>query len=245
MSQAEELLNSLTEDEIAAYTVDRNSEPHIVVNPDRSITVPAELKNIAVQFDHNVETVTFDCPRFWDEHDLSTMQIFVIYLAPGGEPAHYPCDDVTVDVDDESIMHFTWTISGNVTEKDGPISFLICAKASDEHGNLANRWNSRLNQEMSVLKGMDASGEIQTLDPDILTALIMRIVDLEGKVNESGTGSGSVAPGVVTQIDFSNFENGWFTETVDDEVITHNVTFDEQNRPITIDGAQIVWGSAE
>lgn len=48
----------------------------------------------------------------------------------------------------------------------------------------------------------------------------------------------------VTQIDFSNFENCSYTETIDGEVITHEVTFDEQGRPTAIDGASIVWGSA-
>ena len=38
-------------------------EQHIIINSDRSITVPTELKNIAVQNDHNIETVMFDCPR--------------------------------------------------------------------------------------------------------------------------------------------------------------------------------------
>jgi len=179
MSKAEELLNSLTEDEIAAFTIDRATEPHIIVNPDRSITVPAELKTIAVQFDHNVETVVFDCPRFWDEHDLSTMAVFINYIAPGKDPAQYPCDDVTVDEVDESIMHFTWTISGNVTEKDGTISFLICVKSTDEDGNLSNRWSSRLNQEMTVLKGMDASGEEEFIDPDLITSMLERLLVLE------------------------------------------------------------------
>lgn len=41
-------------------------EAHIVINSDRSVSVPDELKNIAVQYDHNIETVTFDCPRYWD-----------------------------------------------------------------------------------------------------------------------------------------------------------------------------------
>ena len=50
--------------------------------------------------------------------------------------------------------------------------------------------------------------------------------------------------GVVTNIDFSNFDGGSYTETIDGEVITHEVTFDEQGRPTAIDGASIVWGSA-
>ena len=57
---AEELLDSLSEEEISAYTADSATEEHIVVGADRFITVPDSLKRIAVQFDHNIETVTFD-----------------------------------------------------------------------------------------------------------------------------------------------------------------------------------------
>lgn len=66
----------------------------------------------------------------------------------------------------------------------------------------------------------------------------------EDTITFEGGGSGSGSGGEVSQIDFSNFENGSFTETVDGEVITHPVTFDEQGRPVTIDDAVIVWGNA-
>lgn len=55
-----------------------------------------------------------------------------------------------------------------------------------------------------------------------------------------GGGSG----GELTGIDFSNFEKGSYTETIDGEVITHEVTFDEQGRPTAIDGCAIVWGAS-
>lgn len=48
----------------------------------------------------------------------------------------------------------------------------------------------------------------------------------------------------VTAIDFSNFDNGSFTETVDGEVITHSVEFDESGRPVKIDNTSIVWGDS-
>lgn len=55
-----------------------------------------------------------------------------------------------------------------------------------------------------------------------------------------GGGSG----GELTGIDFSNFEKGSYTETIDGEVITHEVTVDEQGRPTAIDGCAIVWGAS-
>ena len=60
MSQAEELLNSLS----AGDTTETAIEGHIVIGNDRFITVPEEPKRIGVQYDHNIETVTFDCPRY-------------------------------------------------------------------------------------------------------------------------------------------------------------------------------------
>ena len=51
--------------------------------------------------------------------------------------------------------------------------------------------------------------------------------------------------GVVTAIDFANFENGSFTETVDGETVTHTVAFDSEGRPVLIDAVTITWGAAE
>ena len=48
----------------------------------------------------------------------------------------------------------------------------------------------------------------------------------------------------VSQIDFSNFDNGSFTETINEEVTTHLVTFDSQGRPAMIDDTRIVWGDS-
>ena len=56
-----------------------NLEEHIKIGLDRHITVPESLKRIAVQYDHNVETVTFDCPRYWDGHDMSKMTVYINY----------------------------------------------------------------------------------------------------------------------------------------------------------------------
>lgn len=71
MSRASELLDSLPKGGTASYGVNPVDEPHIVIESDKTITVPDDLRHIAVQGEHNIETVTFDCPRYWDGHDLS------------------------------------------------------------------------------------------------------------------------------------------------------------------------------
>ena len=131
------------------------NEPHIIVNRDRTIFVPDELKCIAVQFDHNIETVTFDCPRYWDGHDFSTMRVYINYRRADGEMEPYPCDPPTVDETDASVIHFNWTISRGVTLACGEICFIVCVKKLDGNGNLQNRWSSRKNHDMVVLEGIE------------------------------------------------------------------------------------------
>ena len=63
MSKAEDLLNTLAVTDNSNARLSVSDEPHIIIGPDRVINVPNELKRLAVQYDHDVETVTFDCPR--------------------------------------------------------------------------------------------------------------------------------------------------------------------------------------
>ena len=47
---------------------------------------------------------------------------------------------------------------------------------------------------------------------------------------------------VVTAMNFANFENGTFTETVDGSPVNHSVSFDDEGRPTQIDDIVITWG---
>ena len=130
-------------------------EPHIVIDRNRTITVPDQLKRIAVQFDHNVETVTFDCPRYWDGHDMSVMEVYINYKRPDGKIRKYTADNVTVDDSDNTIMHYDWTITNDVTSVNGNLEFVVCIKKTDENGFDIAHWNSDINKEMYVSKGLE------------------------------------------------------------------------------------------
>ena len=172
MSKAEDLLNSLTEEEEGAVVTVSSNEPHIVVGLDRFITVPDQIKKIGVQYDHDIETITFDCPRFWDGNDLSTMKIYINYMREDGHVGMYLCDIVSIEDD---IMHFDWTISGEVTQIKGTISFLVCIKRVDSDGNEERHWNSELCQDLYVSEGMECQESILYRYPDIITQLLTRM----------------------------------------------------------------------
>ncbi len=178
MNQAETLLNSLGDD-ISVFTAEPATEGHIVIGKDRYMTVPEELKRIAVQYDHNIETVTFDCPRYWDEHDMSTMRVYVNYLRPDGESGSFLCEPVTIDASDSSIMHFNWTLSNHATMIQGMLSFLVCVKELDAEGNELHHWNSELCTDVTVSAGLEVVETILAKYPDIITQLLTRMDSVE------------------------------------------------------------------
>ena len=174
MSQADELINCLSYEEFALYTANPTEEQHIIVDENRIITVPSELKKIAVQYDHNIETVTFDCIRYWDGHDMSTMKVYINYTRSDNYTGCYLADNVRVDEADDSIMHFDWTISRNVTESVGPLTILVCIKMVDADGNEVNHWNSERNTDMTISKGMECGDIIVNKYPDVITYLLAK-----------------------------------------------------------------------
>ena len=184
MSKAEELLNTLAITETTNARLSTTDEPHLVIGPDRVITVPTELKRLAVQFDHNVETVTFDCPRYWDEHDMSQMHIYINYLRPDKESAMFKAQNIVVDETDPSVMHFDWTISRNVSEVPGQLVFLVCIKKADEEGNEKTHWNSELCKTCYISEGLEIDGEeLKALYPDIIEQWYQEVVAVIDEVN--------------------------------------------------------------
>ena len=169
MSQADELLNTLSTGAPSLKLANPETEPHIVVSDDRFISVPSELQRIAVQYDHDVETVTFDCPRYWDDLDMSDLSIYINYMRKDRVVGVYKATDISVDTANDRIMHFNWKISRNVTEVVGQLKFLICIKKGDADGNEVNHWNSELNTEMYISEGLEAGEGFFDSYPDIIT----------------------------------------------------------------------------
>lgn len=176
MSQtAEELLDSISEDEVSMYTANPKTEEHIVIGENRYIKVPEALKRLAVQHDHNVETVTFDCPRYWDDTDLSTLYIWINYIRKDRVTGRYLAKNIRVDENDSNMIHFDWTIGNEITEVDGPLVFLVCALKTDSEGMEEVHWNSEKCSDCLVSPGMECADTTMNEYPDIITDLLARM----------------------------------------------------------------------
>lgn len=174
MSKAYDLLNSLAEEVNMAGTGDE--EPHIVIGRDRYITVPESLKKIGVQFDHNVETVTFECPRYWDDIDLSKLAIYVNYMRTDAYTDSNICTNVKAI---GNTMYFDWTITNTITEIQGTLTFLVCIKKTDSNGNEVNHWNSEMCTDMYISEGLECQPTVMREYPDLVTDLLTRMGSVE------------------------------------------------------------------
>lgn len=169
MSQAEALLNRAALP--GAYTSTPETEPHIVIGKDRVITVPDELKRLGVQYDNDIETVVFDCPRYWDDTDMSKLGVYINYERKDGVKGAYPADNITVDDNDDTLMHFEWTISRNVTLIEGNLKFNVCTKGIDEEGFETEHWNSELCESCYISEGLEYGEVLKDMYPDILSQI--------------------------------------------------------------------------
>lgn len=180
MSLAEDLLNSLPEDRPAVTSADPATEPHIVINADKTITIPEDLKRILVQHEHNIETVTFDCPRYWDGHDLSQMGLRIVFQRSDDHKEPHPVENLRVDEANDRMIHFDWTISGNTTFTSGNVKITVCAKLTNAEGVSEREWHTIPNQDLFVNEGMDCSGEeIVERNPDVIDYILAELDDLK------------------------------------------------------------------
>lgn len=159
---------------------------HVIINRDRTVIVPESLKKIGIQFDHNVNTITFDCPRYPDEDssiDMSQMPIFINYMLPDKTPGSSLALNVVVDETDDTLMHFDWKITNAITPVNGVLSTLICVKQSDTEGNELYHWNTDLFQKFTVGNGMECNGQVAEMNPDVISQLLARMGEVDTRTS--------------------------------------------------------------
>lgn len=163
---------------------------HIIINKDRTVVVPDSVRKIGIQYDHKVNTLTFDCPRYADDNqsiDLSRMAIYVNFSRNDKTKGSIAATNVFVDPDDSEIMHFDFVITRSVTLVNGPIICLVCAKSTDAEGVEDNHWNSELFNKLSVGEGMEAEEELTEEEIDYITSLLQEINTTHAEVADIDT----------------------------------------------------------
>lgn len=152
-----------------------DSDQHYSINPiTRAITNSSpSAKVILMQNDHNSERFSFDIPRMIEGHDLlECTEILVHYTNTDVNKRNsnigvYEVDDIKVADSYESMLTFSWLISENATLYPGTLSFLI-SFACVENGICIYRWNTGINNTVTIAKGMNNGDAITESYPDLL-----------------------------------------------------------------------------
>lgn len=163
---------------------------HIIINKDRTVVVPDSVRKIGIQYDHKVNTLTFDCPRYADDNqsiDLSRMAIYINFSRNDKTKGSIAATNIFVDPDDPEIMHFDFIITRSVTLVNGSIICLVCAKSTDAEGVEVNHWNSELFNKLSVGEGMEAEEELTEEEIDYITSLLQEINTTHAEVADIDT----------------------------------------------------------
>lgn len=194
------------------------SDELLIIDPEtRQIAVPENFL-LGVESDQNVERVRFQCPKIvGDNIDLSKLHIYVNYQNANQEVSSYWCQDVGVEGDN---ITFSWLVSRAATMYQGETIFIVCAKKSDEEGNLTNEWNTTIPEHGGiVLEGLEPDPRLEQQYPDVIEQILTEldtikagggsgITSVEVDVdNTTGTpsGTGSVDGGVLN-LEFSGLK---------------------------------------
>ena len=166
----------------------------VIDGETRIISVPTEYKELGVESDEKVTRVKFQCPKIvGDSIDLTEYNLYINYKNASNKLNSYLVEDVTVTGD---TINFSWLLSRHVTESPGTISYIVCAKKSDDTG-VINEWNTKVATGI-VGVGLEATEEIEEQNIDAIEQILRSIIELENKVDSGGSGEagGYYAPAV-------------------------------------------------
>lgn len=149
-----------------------DSDTRFIINPITRQAKCESRKATVIQFDHNSERFTFECPRLIEGHDMSAcnrVEVHYINIDPKTKEQNtgvYVADDLRIDPENPEKVVCSWLISQNATQIIGALNFIVCYKCI-ENGECVYAWNTAISS-VSVSDGINASESVATEYADVL-----------------------------------------------------------------------------
>ena len=157
----------------------------------RTITNVNETKRRLVQYDHNSERLTFEVPRFVDNHDLSECNAVQIHFVnkdvyeKNVSKSFYMVNDLHVKDDDEETVELSWLVANDATQFVGTLDFVI-RFACVRNDVIDYVWNTAIFEGITILPGIyNILGEVTEEQRDIIAKIQSDIADIK-KIQEAG-----------------------------------------------------------
>lgn len=139
--------------------------PLIIDSDLRTITVPTDYV-FGVHNDKDVLTVPFTMPRYYDNEDLSELDIRVNFVNRDRIASYYDVDDKEVG---EDTIEFSWLLGAAVFTRSGEIAFAVSLRSVEEDGHISKEFNTTI-ATAKILEGLT----VETLeDPNQYSILVM------------------------------------------------------------------------
>lgn len=142
----------------------------------RQIYNKAPSKIALMQNDHNSERFTFSMPRYVEGHDMAhctKVEVHFINIDATDSKKQskdvYVMKDLQIDSEDENNVLCTWLISNSATKYNGSLTFIVRFVCINEDGvSIDYAWNTAEFSGVSIGKGLNCSGAIQTSYTDVI-----------------------------------------------------------------------------
>lgn len=149
------------------------SESPIICTIDadtRVINTPPNFM-LGVESDEKAKRVFFRCPKIvGDNIDLTFLHLYINYQNAANEKNVYFVDDLREDGEE---ITFSWLLSRHVTQVNGIVHFIVCAKKNN--GEFTEiEWNTKT-ASGSVGEGLEAQQENEELHSDLLEQLLTKM----------------------------------------------------------------------
>lgn len=149
-----------------------DSDKLFVIDPiTRAITSQQDKIRI-MQFDHNSERFTFQCPKVIEGHDMSLCNKVEIHfinidsITKAQNTGLYESKDLKLGADDQKVI-CSWLISSNATQLAGSLHFII-RYLCEEDGVITYSWNTDMYKGILVGTGINASALFEAEYVDVI-----------------------------------------------------------------------------
>lgn len=160
----------------------KDQDAHFLIDIDsRKVESPSgEL--ILMQFDHQSERITFEMPRYVEEHDMTLCNRIEIHYINTGRGSKYSgvyeVSDLQLKGDQDNTIIFSWLVTENATQYAGKLSFII-RFACVANENIDYAWNTAVYSKITVSDGIYNTNVVVKEYADVLAGWEERISTLE------------------------------------------------------------------
>lgn len=151
-----------------------DTDTHFIIDPiTRAVTNAESKKTLLMQNDHNSEEFSFELDKVVEGHDMTLCNQIEIHYSNVDQTKRnsslgvYEVNNLEVTEDGNKVA-FTWVVSENATLYAGSLNFLIKFMCVED-GVVTYRWNTGVNNTITIAKGLQNGEAVTENYPDILT----------------------------------------------------------------------------